>query len=35
MKTIAISSAGESLDAKVQPLFGRSRFFILADPETL
>jgi predicted Fe-Mo cluster-binding NifX family protein len=35
MKTIAISSDGESLDAKVQPLFGRSRFFILADPETL
>ena len=35
MKTVAISSAGESLDAKVQPLFGRSRFFILADPETL
>jgi len=35
MKTIAISSAGENLDAKVQPLFGRSRFFILADPETL
>ena len=35
MKTIAISAASESLDAKVEPLFGRSRYFILADPDTL
>ena len=35
MKTIAISAASGSLDANVEPLFGRSRFFILADPDTL
>jgi predicted Fe-Mo cluster-binding NifX family protein len=35
MKTIAISTARESLDAPVEGLFGRARFFILADPDTL
>jgi predicted Fe-Mo cluster-binding NifX family protein len=35
MKTIAISTASKSLDAPVEGLFGRARFFILADPETL
>lgn len=35
MKTIAISTARKSLDAPVEGLFGRSRFFILVDPDTL
>jgi predicted Fe-Mo cluster-binding NifX family protein len=35
MKTIAISAATKSLDATVEQLFGRSRFFILADPDTM
>jgi predicted Fe-Mo cluster-binding NifX family protein len=35
MKTIAVSAATKSLEAKVEQLFGRSRFFILADPETM
>jgi predicted Fe-Mo cluster-binding NifX family protein len=35
MKTIAISTSRRSLDAPVEGLFGRSRFFILADPDTL
>jgi predicted Fe-Mo cluster-binding NifX family protein len=35
MKTIAISTAQESLDAPVEALFGRARFFILADPGTM
>lgn len=35
MKTIAISTARKSLDAPVEGLFGRARFFILADPDTL
>jgi len=35
MKTIAISAARASLEANVEPLFGRSRFFVLADPDTL
>lgn len=34
MKTIAISAAKKSLDVPVEGLFGRSRFFILADPDT-
>ena len=34
MKTIAISAAKKSLDIPVAGLFGRARFFILADPET-
>jgi predicted Fe-Mo cluster-binding NifX family protein len=35
MKTIAISASQKSLDTPVEGLFGRSRFFILVDPETL
>ena len=35
MKTIAISCARGSLEAPVEGLFGRARFFILVDPETL
>ena len=34
MKTIAISAARKSLDVPVGGLFGRARFFILADPDT-
>jgi predicted Fe-Mo cluster-binding NifX family protein len=34
MKTIAISASKKSLDVPVGGLFGRSRFFILADPDT-
>ena len=35
MKDIAVSANGKHLEAKVGPLFGRSRFFILVDPTTL
>ncbi len=35
MKTLAVSANGKSLEAKVGPLFGRARFFILIDPDTL
>jgi predicted Fe-Mo cluster-binding NifX family protein len=35
MKTIAVSTARKSLDAPVGALFGRARFFILADPGNL
>ncbi|MEJ2226404.1 MAG: NifB/NifX family molybdenum-iron cluster-binding protein [Syntrophobacterales bacterium] len=35
MKDIAVSANGKHLAAKVGPLFGRSRFFILVDPTTL
>jgi predicted Fe-Mo cluster-binding NifX family protein len=34
MKTIAISAAKKSLDVPVEGLFGRARFFILADPDS-
>jgi predicted Fe-Mo cluster-binding NifX family protein len=34
MKTIAISAARKSLDVPVEGLFGRTRFFILVDPDT-
>jgi len=34
MKTIAVSAAKKSLDVPVEGLFGRSRFFILVDPDT-
>ena len=34
MKTIAISASKKSLDVPVGGLFGRTRFFILADPDT-
>ena len=32
---IAISSTGPDLDADVDPRFGRSRYFIIADPESM
>jgi predicted Fe-Mo cluster-binding NifX family protein len=35
MKDVAVSANGKHLGAKVGPLFGRSRFFILVDPTTL
>jgi predicted Fe-Mo cluster-binding NifX family protein len=31
---IAISAAGPTLDAEVDPRFGRCQYFIIADPET-
>ena len=34
MKTIAISACGRDLDACVEPRFGRTRFFVLVDPNT-
>ena len=35
MKDIAVSATGRNLEAKVGPLFGRARFFILVDPDSL
>jgi predicted Fe-Mo cluster-binding NifX family protein len=35
MKTIAVSANGKRLEDKVGPLFGRARFFIVVDPDTL
>jgi predicted Fe-Mo cluster-binding NifX family protein len=35
MKTIAVSATGRHLEATVGQLFGRARFFILIDPDTL
>jgi predicted Fe-Mo cluster-binding NifX family protein len=35
MKTIAVSANGMNLESQVGPLFGRARFFILLDPNTL
>ena len=32
---VAISSAGPTLDAEVDPRFGRCQYFIIADPETM
>ncbi len=32
---ICITSQGDNLDAKVDPLFGRCKFFIIVEPETL
>jgi len=32
---IAISTTGESLDAEVDPRFGRCQYFIIIDPETM
>jgi len=32
---IAISATGPSLDAEVDPRFGRCQYFIIVDPETL
>jgi predicted Fe-Mo cluster-binding NifX family protein len=34
MKTVAISANGTDIDARVEPRFGRARFFILVDPVT-
>lgn len=35
MKTIAVSTSRKSIEAQVEGLFGRSRFFILVDPDTM
>jgi predicted Fe-Mo cluster-binding NifX family protein len=35
MKKIAVSANGPSLDAEVDPRFGRCQYFIIADPETM
>ena len=32
---IAISATGTTLDAEVDPRFGRCQYFIMADPETM
>jgi predicted Fe-Mo cluster-binding NifX family protein len=32
---IAIPSAGMTLESEVNPRFGRSQYFIIADPETM
>jgi predicted Fe-Mo cluster-binding NifX family protein len=32
---IAVSAKGNSLDAEVDPRFGRAGFFLLVDPETM
>jgi len=32
---IAISASGQTLDADVDPRFGRCQYFIIADPETM
>ena len=32
---IAISATGSTLDAEVDPRFGRCQYFILAEPETM
>ena len=32
---ICITSQGDSLDAQVDPRFGRCQYFIIVDPETL
>jgi predicted Fe-Mo cluster-binding NifX family protein len=32
---IAISAVGPSLDAEVDPRFGRCQYFVIADPETM
>jgi predicted Fe-Mo cluster-binding NifX family protein len=35
MKKIAVSANGPTLDAEVDPRFGRCAYFIIADPETM
>lgn len=35
MKTIAVSAMENSLDAPVDPRFGRAKYFVLVDPETM
>jgi predicted Fe-Mo cluster-binding NifX family protein len=32
---IAVSASGQSLDAEVDPRFGRCQYFIIADPDTM
>ncbi len=32
---IAVSATGPTLDAEVDPRFGRCQYFIIADPETM
>jgi len=32
---IAVSATGSTLDAQVDPRFGRCRYFIIIDPETM
>jgi predicted Fe-Mo cluster-binding NifX family protein len=32
---IAISASGSTLDAEVDPRFGRCQYFIIANPETM
>nr|NIP66877.1 dinitrogenase iron-molybdenum cofactor biosynthesis protein [Candidatus Bathyarchaeota archaeon]NIR15834.1 dinitrogenase iron-molybdenum cofactor biosynthesis protein [Desulfobacterales bacterium]NIU80634.1 dinitrogenase iron-molybdenum cofactor biosynthesis protein [Candidatus Bathyarchaeota archaeon]NIV67246.1 dinitrogenase iron-molybdenum cofactor biosynthesis protein [Candidatus Bathyarchaeota archaeon]NIW33950.1 dinitrogenase iron-molybdenum cofactor biosynthesis protein [Candidatus Bat len=32
---VAVSSAGEGLDAQVDPRFGRCQFFVIVDSETM
>jgi predicted Fe-Mo cluster-binding NifX family protein len=32
---ICITTTGKDLDAQVDPVFGRARYFLLVDPETL
>ena len=32
---IAISATGPTLDAEVDPRFGRCQYFIIADPQTM
>ena len=35
MTKICVTSTGETLEAQVDPRFGRCAYFIIADPETL
>jgi predicted Fe-Mo cluster-binding NifX family protein len=35
MKNPAVGANGKNLEAKVGPLFGRARFFIIVDPDIL
>jgi predicted Fe-Mo cluster-binding NifX family protein len=35
MKKIAISANGQSLEAQVDPRFGRASYFLLVNPETM
>ncbi|MCK4273488.1 MAG: NifB/NifX family molybdenum-iron cluster-binding protein [Dehalococcoidales bacterium] len=32
---IAISAAGQSLDAQLDPRFGRCQYFVIVDPDTM
>lgn len=35
MKKIAVSANGQSLEAQVDPRFGRASYFLLVNPETM